>query len=440
MTIKTGGTIIGAVVQNLPIVIDGRQSIYEEGLKNGTLPEGMTYKQFLDMLSVGVSDEEVRRIVSETVSAELIRLGLVNQGGNQAGTGTNAAVTPTPAPTQPATGGTGTNAAVTPTPAPTQPATGGTGTNAAVTPTPAPTQPAVEANRFANLKRSISFFGDSTNARIGDQAIALAKAENLPVINNAQGGSLASYALMSMNGSPVDIKFKTDTIPAKGRNVFIEAELVYGEGVTPFSLHSTIVVIDNRIEASIVGQTANVKIYPRDEQAHSIVVGQRYPVKLKNNGGTDGICVLATAKNDINGANWGNWQAALERSKTYVEKCIALVEPKESPRYIVLPIWADNNQGWEKENHPYRHQLKDQFNNWLREKYGKNVYDIEAYMLSEQIWTDTGIIPNNADKQAQKEGILPLSLSYDGGSHFLPAVEAIIAGKIIAKAKELNYL
>lgn len=400
MTIKTGGTIIGAVVQNLPIVIDGRQSIYEEGLKNGTLPKGMTYKQFLDMLSVGVSDEEVRRIVSETVSAELIRLGLANQGGNQAGTGNNAAVTPTPAPTQ----------------------------------------PTVEANRFANLKRSISFFGDSTTARIGDHAFALAKAENIPVINNAQGGSLASYALMSMNGSPVEIKFNVDTIPAKGRNVFIEAELVYGEGVTPFSLHSTIVVIDNKIEASIVGQTANVKIYPRDEQAHSIVVGQRYPVKLKANGGVDGICVLATAKNDINGANWSNWQAALERCKTYVEKCIALVEPKETPRYIVLPIWADNKPGWEKENHPYRHQLKDQFNNWLREKYGKNVYDIEAYMLSEQIWTDSGIMPNESDRQAQKDGIMPLSLSYDGGAHFLPAVEAIIAGKIIAKAKELNYL
>ena len=122
MTIKqTGGTVVGAVVQNLPIVIDGRQSIYEEGLKNGTLPEGMTYKQFLDMLSVGVSDEEVKKIVAATVSAELIRLGLANQGGNQAGTGNNAAVTPTPAPTQPANNGTGNNAAVTPTPAPTQP-------------------------------------------------------------------------------------------------------------------------------------------------------------------------------------------------------------------------------------------------------------------------------------------------------------------------------
>lgn len=108
MTIKqTGGTVVGAVVQNLPIVIEGRQSIYEEGLKNGTLPEGMTYEQFLDMLSVGVSDEEVKRIVSATVSAELIRLSLANQGGNQAGTGNGAAVTPTPAPTQPATDNSG---------------------------------------------------------------------------------------------------------------------------------------------------------------------------------------------------------------------------------------------------------------------------------------------------------------------------------------------
>ena len=44
-------------------------------------------------------------------------------------------------------------------------------------------QPA--ANRFANLKRSISFFGDSTNARIGEHAIKVAKDDNIPVINNA---------------------------------------------------------------------------------------------------------------------------------------------------------------------------------------------------------------------------------------------------------------
>ena len=61
-------------------------------------------------------------------------------------------------------------------------------------------------------------------------------------------------------------------------------------------------------------------------------------------------------------------------------------------------------------------------------------------MLSEQIWADTEITPNEADKQAQKDGIMPLSLSYDGGAYFLSAVEAVITGKIIAKAKELHYL
>ena len=305
---------------------------------------------------------------------------------------------------------------------------------------PEPPQPTEPPAPVKPLVRSLNFFGDSTNARLGDQAINLAKADNLPVINNAQGGSLASYALMSMNGSPVEIKFNVDEIPAKGRNVFIDAELVYGEGVTPFSLHSTIVIIGENIEASIVGQSANVKIYPRDEQAHSIVVGQRYPVKLKNNGGTDGICVLATGKSDVNGANWSNWQAALERVKGYIQKCIALVQPKDAPRYIILPIWADNKPGWSKEEHPYRHQLKDELNNWIRTTYGSNVYDIENYMKSEQIWVDTGITPNESDKQAQKDGIMPLSLSYDGGAHFLPAVETVIARKIIEKAKELKYL
>jgi len=290
------------------------------------------------------------------------------------------------------------------------------------------------------LKRSLNFFGDSTNARIGGQAVSVAAAENLPVVNNAQGGSLAAYALMSMDGSPVEVTFKVDTIPAKANGVMVDGELVYGEGVTPFSMHSTVVIIGDDIEAVMTGQTANIKVIPRDSQAHSVVPGKKYPVRLKNSGGVDGICVLATAKNDINGANVGNWQTVLERIKGYVEKCIQQVQPKESPRYIVLTVWADNKPGWAKETHPYRHQLKDQFNNWLKSKYGNNVFDIEQYILSDQIWTDSGLTPNEADKKAQTDGVMPLSLSQDGGAHLLPAVEAKVAERIIAKAKELRYL
>lgn len=108
MTIKqTGGTIVGAVVQNLPVVIDGRTSIYEEGIKNGTLPLDMTFQQFLDMLSVGVTDGDVDKKVEAAVSAHLIKLGLLNQNGqpvNQNGAPSNNAQpqpSPSPAPVQP---------------------------------------------------------------------------------------------------------------------------------------------------------------------------------------------------------------------------------------------------------------------------------------------------------------------------------------------------
>jgi len=314
-----------------------------------------------------------------------------------------------------------------------------------VTTTPAQPQPAGQTSPSkptVEAVRSLNFFGDSTNARIGDQAKLVARADNLPVINNAQGGSLASYALMSMNGSPVEISFDTDTVPAKaaGDAADVSATLTYGEGVTPFSLHSATVVIDGGIEAMIIGQQTSVKVRPRDSQAHSVTAGQKYKVLLKNNGGTNGICVLATGKNDINGANVGNWQAILERIKTYTKKCLDLVEPKANQRFIVLTNWADNKPSWVKATYTFRHTLKDQYNQWLKATYGRNVYDIEAYMLSEQIWNDVGITPNEADKQAQKEGIMPLSLSFDGGAHFLPAVEAKIAEHIISKAKELGYL
>lgn len=112
MTIKqTGGTIVGAVVQNLPVVIDGRTSVYEEGIKNGTLPPEMTFQQFLDMLSVGVTDGDVDKKVEAAVSAHLIKLGLLNQNGQPVNQNGNAQLAPSnnaqpqpqpsPAPVQP---------------------------------------------------------------------------------------------------------------------------------------------------------------------------------------------------------------------------------------------------------------------------------------------------------------------------------------------------
>ena len=157
--IKGGITVSGGSVDSMPVILDGRKSIYEEAIEKGIIDTNTTYEQFLESLSVkpneikkavkDLVDENLEKKVNQAVAVAVAMLDLskipIQPAPTQpatGGTGNNAAATPAPAPTQPATGGTGNNAAATPAPAPTQPATGGTGNNAAATPTPAPTQPA----------------------------------------------------------------------------------------------------------------------------------------------------------------------------------------------------------------------------------------------------------------------------------------------------------
>ena len=414
---------IGKVTVKTGDDADVKVTVSEDGALNFemTLPRGATGESAYDIaVRNGFTGDEKKWL--ESLKARIISPA------------TPAENTPTaPAVTEPST--TETTSPKVPAENKSESATGSDGQETSQTPKEVqPTTPPVA------LKRSISFFGDSTSARIGDKAMELGKTENIPVVNNAKGGTLAAYALMSMNGSPVDISFKVDTIPARGKDVTVDGTLSYGENVTPFSMHSTLVVIGDDIDAAISGQGTEVKVTPMSAKVNTVEIDKKYPVRLKKSGDIDGICVISTGKYDMNSANKGNYQAVLERIKTYIEKCVALVEPKTSPRYIVMTNWADNKTSWEKTTSEFRHTLKDQYNEWLKETYGDKVYDLEAYLMSEQVWTDTAITPTEADKQAQKDKILPISLSSDNGSNLLPAVEEKVAEKIIAKAKELGYL
>ena len=343
---------IGKVTVKTGDAADVKVTVSEDGALNFemTLPRGATGESAYDIaVRNGFTGDEKKWL--ESLKARIISPA------------TPAENTPTaPAVTEPSTTETtspATNAPATPavtehaaneTTSPKVPAenksesaTGSDGQETSQTPKEVqPTTPPVA------LKRSISFFGDSTSARIGDQAMELGKTENIPVVNNAKGGTLAAYALMSMNGSPVDISFKVDTIPARGKDVTVDGTLSYGENVTPFSMHSTLVVIGDDIDAAISGQGTEVKVTPMSAKVNTVEIDKKYPVRLKKSGNIDGICVISTGKYDMNSANKGNYQAVLERIKTYIEKCVALVEPKTSPRYIVMTNWADNKTSWEK--------------------------------------------------------------------------------------------
>ena len=138
--IKGGITVTGDSVDTMPVILDGRKSLYEEAIEKGTISRDTSYDEFLERLAVKPSelsqavkdavdkqldkavntavDTAVDKAVSAAVAAAIAKLE-ANRPSNPAPT--------QPAPTQPA-----------PTqPAPAQPAP------AQPTPAqPAPAQPA----------------------------------------------------------------------------------------------------------------------------------------------------------------------------------------------------------------------------------------------------------------------------------------------------------
>ena len=154
--IKGGITVTGDSVDTMPVILDGRQSLYEEAIEKGTISRDTSYEEFLERLAVKPSelskavkdavekqldkavntavDTAVDKAVSAAVSAAIAKLE-ANRPSNP------APAQPTPAQPTPAQP---TPAQPTPAqPAPAQP-TPVQPTPAQPTPTPTPTQPATD--------------------------------------------------------------------------------------------------------------------------------------------------------------------------------------------------------------------------------------------------------------------------------------------------------
>ena len=70
---------------------------------------------------------------------------------------------------------------------------------------------------------------------------------------------------------------KVDTIPARGKDVTVDGTLSYGENVTPFSMHSTLVVIGDDIDAAISGQGTEVKVTPMSAKVNTVEIDKKIP-------------------------------------------------------------------------------------------------------------------------------------------------------------------
>lgn len=74
-----------------------------------------------------------------------------------------------------------------------------------------------------------------------------------------------------------------------------------------------------------------------------------------------------------------------------------------------------------------------------RKRYGRQFFDLGAYLSSPQVWTDTGITPTAQDQAQQALGNLAPSLSSDGLAHMNATTRAAVANKLKALVQSLGW-
>ncbi|MGI3781192.1 MAG: hypothetical protein ACRYG2_10490, partial [Janthinobacterium lividum] len=73
--------------------------------------------------------------------------------------------------------------------------------------------------------------------------------------------------------------------------------------------------------------------------------------------------------------------------------------------------------------------------------YGADLVDVEAYVCSPQIWTDTATSPTPADLAAQQRGTLPPSLDDGHGQHLSPTAYRAVGQHLVEpRLRSLGWL
>lgn len=94
--------------------------------------------------------------------------------------------------------------------------------------------------------------------------------------------------------------------------------------------------------------------------------------------------------------------------------------------HVVMGHYANND--WPANDG--RHLAIRDLNAALADEYGPRFIDLEAYVMGEQVWTDTGITPTSTDLDHQSRRVLPPSLASDA-MHTTPQVSDIIVDNLI---------
>src|SRR5690606_25938557 len=141
------------------------------------------------------------------------------------------------------------------------------------------------------------------------------------------------------------------------------------------------------------------------------------------------LTLLWMGRNDL-GGNEGDVEQCIKNTDATFD----WLAPKITRRLVLGHFKGDLTPA-----SPVFHQI-DQVNDAHRKRYGHLFIDVNAYLLSEQIWIDMGLEPTQADKDARAIGSTPPSL-LDDPLHLAPITyDAVSIYQVRARIVALGWI
>jgi len=282
--------------------------------------------------------------------------------------------------------------------------------------------------------RYLSIWGSSSAAGIYSKinTFALNTLGCESTFNGGKGGESTDLISARMGARPCRIAFLSGSIPASG-SVEVQHSLGLGFGLANLQTYSGEISVYGvkgtlSYDASV---DSNLK-FTRTTSGETITVPSDmffdfipdFDKKFLK-----GYGIIWTGKNDI---GWGNQYGTEE----LLQRTIEMYSQYKSmfKRVLVLDHWA--NTTWDGE----KWMEVQRTNSMLKQYFGEYLISVHDYIMSSQVWTDTGIIPTADDLTKQAKRLLPSSLSADG-QHLLGVVyDQIISKLILPKMLELGWI
>lgn len=232
-------------------------------------------------------------------------------------------------------------------------------------------------------------------------------------VDEAKGGEGVSQAAARMGAVPALLTVTGGQIPADGPVGATASNMLGNQYLKPF--HGTLAGVPG-----VLTSTSNTDlVFTRDEPGSTVMVSPDTPfIPTVPGEYRQYVGVLWAGKSNLQVV--GRDQLVLDVTRTMFEYFTPMVK-----RVVVMTHFIDSDKT------PADTQFVqvNSVNEILKSEYGVLCFDANAYILSPQIWDDTGITPTSGDLTQQGNGVKPDSLSVDNG-HLNPVASAAVAARL----------